>query len=272
MNWRAVWAIAYKDVSVALRTRAVALPLIIVPLVLMVGIPAVVGLITGMANEMDAAEAQVQDLTRAMPPEFAARYAGLNDVQAGLVYFLIYLFAPMYLVLPLMASSVVAADSFAGEKERKTLEALVYTPTTDRELLLAKVFGAWIPGALVGIGGFVVYSIVANIVALNVVGMLILPNTLWLLLAFFVGPAAAALGLGVTVIASSRVSTFQEAYQIGSLVVLPVVLLVVGQAMGAFLLSNALVALLGLILWATDVVVFAFAAASFRRTTLMTRL
>ncbi len=178
----------------------------------------------------------------------------------------------MYLVLPLMASSVVAADSFAGEKERKTLEALVYTPTTDRELLLAKLLGAWIPGAFVGIGGFFVYSIVANIVALNVVGMLILPNTLWLLLAFFVGPAAAALGLGVTVIASSRVSTFQEAYQIGSLVVLPVVLLVVGQAMGAFLLSNALVALLGVILWATDAVIFAFAAASFRRTTLMARI
>ena len=272
MNWRAVWAIAYKDVSLALRTRAVALPLLIVPLVLMVGIPAVVGLITSMANEMAAAGAQVQDLTRAMPPEFAARYAGLNDVQAGLVYFLIYLFAPMYLVLPLMASSVVAADSFAGEKERKTLEALVYTPTTDRELLLAKLLGAWIPGAFVGIGGFFVYSIVANIVALNVVGMLILPNTLWLLLAFFVGPAAAALGLGVTVIASSRVSTFQEAYQIGSLVVLPVVLLVVGQAMGAFLLSNALVALLGVILWATDAVIFAFAAASFRRTTLMARI
>ena len=42
--------------------------------------------------------------------------------------------------------------------------------------------------------------------------------------------------------------------------------------MGAFLLSNALVALLGVILWATDAVIFAFAAASFRRTTLMARI
>ncbi|MCB0053840.1 MAG: ABC transporter permease subunit [Caldilinea sp.] len=272
MNWRAIWAIASKDVSVALRTRAVMLPLLIVPLVLMVGIPSVVGLISGMANQMAAAESQMADLTRAMPPEFASRYAGLNDVQAGLVYFLVYLFAPMYLVLPLMASAVVAADSFAGEKERKTLEALVYTPTTDRELLLAKVLGALIPGAMVGLGGFVVYTIVANLVALNVVGMLILPNTLWLLLAFFVGPAAAAFGLGVTVIASSRVNSFQEAYQIGSLVVLPIVLLVVGQAMGAFLLSNWLVLLLGIVLWAADAVVFFIASASFRRTALMARI
>lgn len=272
MNWRAIWSIAYKDVSVALRTRAVMLPLLIVPLVLMVGIPSVVGLISGMANQMAAAEAQMADLTRAMPPEFASRYAGLNDVQTGLVYFLIYLFAPMYLVLPLMASAVVAADSFAGEKERKTLEALVYTPTTDRELLFAKVLGAWIPGTLVGLGGFIAYTIVANIVAYNVVGMLILPNTLWLLLAFFVGPAAAAFGLGVTVIASSRVNSFQEAYQIGSLVVLPIVMLVVGQAMGAFLLSNWLVAGLGLVLWTADAVVFYFASVSFSRSTLMARI
>jgi len=272
MNWQAVWAIAYKDVSVALRTRAVVLPLLIVPLVLMVGIPLAIGLISGMANQMAATQTQIGDLTRTMPPEFAGRYAGLNDVQTGLVYFLVYLFAPMYLVLPLMASAVVAADSFAGEKERKTLEALVYTPTTDRELLFAKVLGALIPGALVGLGGFIVYTLVANGVALGVVGMLILPNSLWLLLAFFVGPAAAALGLGVTVIASARVNTFQEAYQIGSLVILPVVLLVVSQAMGAFLLSNGIVALLGGVLWLVDAVVFLFPSASFRRTELMARI
>lgn len=272
MNWQAVWAIAHKDVSVALRTRAVALPLLIVPLVLMVGIPVAIGLISGMANQMAAAETQIGELTQAMPPEFASRYAGLNDVQTGLVYFLVYLFAPMYLVLPLMASAVVAADSFAGEKERRTLEALVYTPTTDRELLLAKVLGALIPGALVSLGGFVVYTIVANGVALSVVGMLILPNTLWLLLAFFVGPAAVTLGLGVTVIASARVNSFQEAYQISSLVILPVVLLVVGQAMGAILLSNWLVVLFGIVLWGADAIVLSFAAASFRRTALMARI
>jgi ABC-type Na+ efflux pump permease subunit len=41
-----------------------------------------------------------------------------------------------------MVSSVLAADSFAGEKERKTLEALLYTPTTDRELFTAKLLEA----------------------------------------------------------------------------------------------------------------------------------
>lgn len=272
MNVRAVWAIARKDVSLALRTRAVVLPLIIVPFVLMVGVPVLVGLISGMATQLSVQSSDMQELVRALPPGFGEQYAGLTDVQAGYVYFVLYLFAPMYLVLPLMASAVVAADSFAGEKERKTLEALVYSPTTDRELLFAKILGAWIPGLLVGLGGFVIYMVVADIMAYYVAGRLLLPNVLWLLLAFWVGPAAAAFGLGVTVIASSRVSTFQEAYQIGSLVVLPIVLLVVGQAMGAFILSNWLVALMGLLLWIANLVVFAAAAATFRRTALMARL
>ncbi|MFO7632745.1 MAG: ABC transporter permease subunit [Caldilinea sp.] len=272
MNWGAIWAIARKDVAVALRTRAVVLPLLIVPLVLMVGIPVLVGLISGMAARMDVSSVNIEDLTRPLPPGFGAEYAGLSDPQIGYIYFVVYLFAPMYLILPLMASAVVAADSFAGEKERKTLEALVYSPTTDRELLFAKILGAWIPGSIVGFGGFVVYTIVANSMVFYVAERIVLPNTLWLLLAFWVGPAAAAFGLGVTVIASSRVNTFQEAYQIGSLVVLPLVLIVVGQAAGAFILSNWLVVLLGLALWMVNIVIFAVAAASFRRTALMARL
>lgn len=272
MNWRAVWAIARKDAMVALRTRAVVLPLIIVPLVLMVGVPVLVGLISGMATRLDVPSSDMTELAQSLPPGFGEQYAGLSEVQAGYIYFILYLFAPMYLVLPLMASSVVAADSFAGEKERKTLEALVYTPTTDRELLLAKILGGWIPGSLVGLVGFIIYAIVADIMTFYVAGRIVLPNPLWLLLAFWVGPAAAALGLGVTVIASSRVNTFQEAYQIGSLVVLPVVLLVVGQAAGTFILSDWLVALMGLVLWALNLVIFAIAAATFRRTALMARL
>lgn len=272
MNWGAVWAIARKDAVVALRTRAVVLPLIIVPLVLMVGVPVLVGLISGMAAQFDVPSSDMAELANALPPGFGAQYAGLGEVQIGYIYFILYLFAPMYLVLPLMASSVVAADSFAGEKERKTLEALVYSPTTDRELLLAKILGGWIPGSLVGLVGFIAYTIVADIMTLYVAGRVVLPNPLWLLLALWVGPAAAAFGLGVTVITSSRVNTFQEAYQIGSLVVLPVVLLVIGQTVGAFILSDWLVALIGLALWVINIVVFAIAAATFRRTTLMARI
>ena len=39
-----------------------------------------------------------------------------------------YLLAPLFLIVPLMVSAVLAADAFAGEKERKTLERLLHLP------------------------------------------------------------------------------------------------------------------------------------------------
>ena len=97
MNWGAVWAIARKDAFIALRTRAVVLPLIIVPLVLMVGVPVLVGLISGMAAQLDVASTDMEEIARALPPGFGEQYAGLSEVQAGYIYFIVYLFAPMYL-------------------------------------------------------------------------------------------------------------------------------------------------------------------------------
>ena len=39
-----------------------------------------------------------------------------------------YLLAPLFLIVPLMVSAVLAADAFAGEKERRTLESLLHLP------------------------------------------------------------------------------------------------------------------------------------------------
>ena len=57
-----------------------------------------------------------------------------------------------------MASSVIASDSFAGEKERKTIEALLATPLSDSELFVGKVLVAFIPAVLVTFASFAVYS------------------------------------------------------------------------------------------------------------------
>ena len=272
MNRRAVWAIVRKDVMVALRTKAVALPLVIVPLILLVGLPLLLGGIIMMAERSGMAGSDISEIQRMIPPAMLATLGGLSAAQAGLVFMLVYLFAPMYLILPIMVSSVVAADSFAGEKERKTFEALAYTPTTDRELLLAKMLGGWIPGVLVGLIGFVVYTVVVNLVTWQAAGVMLMPNLFWLLLAFWVGPAAAAVGLGVTVLVSARVNTFQEAYQLGSLVILPVVFLMLGQVSGLVLLNIGIVLVLGLVFWLIAALLYWAGAATFRRSELMSRL
>lgn len=272
MNWRAMFAIVRKDVMVALRTKAVVMPLIIVPLILLVGIPLLLGGIVLLTERAGIPSSDMNELQELIPPAMQATLGGLSASEAGLAFALVYLFAPMYLILPIMVSSVVAADSFAGEKERKTLEAIAYTPTTDRELLLAKMLGGWVPGVLVGVVGFVIYTVVVDFVTWQVADIVLLPNVFWLLLAFWVGPAAAAIGLGVTVLVSSRVNTFQEAYQLGSLVVLPVVFLMLGQVSGLVFLDVRILLVLGLVLWLLASLLYWAGAATFRRSELMARL
>ena len=60
-----------------------------------------------------------------------------------------YLLSPLLLVIPLMVSAVLAADAFAGEKERRTLEVVLHLPITDRDLFLAKVLTALLPAVAI---------------------------------------------------------------------------------------------------------------------------
>ena len=273
MNWGAITAIIRKDVTVALHTRAVSVPLIVVPAVIILAVPLMAGILVNLAATAPmTAATEFQELQTLIPPELMAAFSTKTPAEAGLIFFLVYMFAPMYLILPMMVSAVVAADSFAGEKERKTMEALAYTPTTDGELLLAKMLGGWIPGVAVGIFGFVLYCAVANIAAWPLVGELILPNMLWWLLGFWVGPAAAGLGLGVTVLVSARVNTFQEAYQMGGLVVIPVVVLMIAQVSGAVYVSPIFAVAIGLVLWVIDIAIYFVGRSMFKRSEWVARL
>ncbi len=269
MNTRAVRAIVAKDLSVLRHAKAVLIPLIVVPLFMLLVLPALAAFAPNFVNLPGAGD--LDALIQRMPPAMHERLAPYGPDERIVVLLLTYLFAPMYLILPLMVASVIAADTFAGERERRTLEALIYTPTSDLELLLGKLLAGFLPAMAVAWGGFFVYTVVANLAAWPTMGRLFFPTGMWFVLAFWVAPAVAAVGLGATVIVSSKVSTFQEAYQIGGVVVLPIVLLVVGQAAGVVVLSSVFVFALGALFWGAAAVLLAYGARSFRRGELMAR-
>ena len=269
MNRRAVRAIVARDLRVVVRSRAVLVPLIVVPALLLVVLPALAALAPGLLGAQDLAE--LEQLLERMPPALAEPLAGRSREEQVVLLLLGYLLAPLYLIVPVMVASVIAADSFAGERERGTLEALLYTPTTDAELVLAKMLAPWLAGVAVAWGGFAAYAVVANAAAWPVMGRIFFPTPVWWLLALWVAPAVAGLGLGATVLVSARVRTFQEAYQLGGVVVLPLVLLVVGQAAGVLFLSPTVVFVLGAAVWLLDALLLRFAIRGFRRGEILAR-
>lgn len=272
MNWRSVRAIVRKDLRIVRENKGVAIPMIVIPLAILVILPSMAAFAPVLLDLPDSTFVGLDTFLEAMPADVQAEFAGYDRAQATIVLSLVYFLAPMYLVLPQMVASVIAADSFAGEKERKTLEALLYTPTTDGELLLAKLLSAWLPAIVVAWGGLVLYSVVVNVAAWSTMERVFFPNVMWVVLAIWLAPAVAGLGLSATVLISSRAKGFQDAYQLGVIVVLPVLFLSVSQVMGAVFIDVGLVFLLGLILWILDAVLLGVGARTFRRDVLAVRL
>ncbi len=271
MRWRLVAAVARNDLLAVGRSRAVVIPMIIVPLIMLVVLPAGIALMLGVESFQAEMGRDLARMLEGLPGHVGEQLVGLDMPQKFAVLMLGYGFAPMFLILPLMVSSIVAADSFAGEKERGTLEALLYTPTTDRELFVGKCATAWLAAVTVTVLGLVAYCVAGNIAAWPVMGRVFLPNATWIILAFWVAPAAAGVGLGVTVLLSAKANTLQDAMQLSGMLVIPVVLLVIGQLSGVLWLSNWLLAGLGLLLWAVFMVVARLGGRAFKRSEVLAR-
>jgi len=234
MNWRGIAAVVRRDLRLVWGSKSVVIPSVVVPALLLIVLPAAAGLVPRLVNIVDTGDL---DALLAVLPDRAL--VGLSS-DPGLLaaeVAVTWLLAPLVLLIPVMFAAVVAADGIAGERERGTLEGLLLTPLTDRELAVAKLLAAWVPAAVLGIGGAVVYATVANLTVGTQVGRLVLPNAEFALMALWVGPTLAAAAMAAVSLVSARSKTTQEAFQIGGVVVIPVVAMLVGQASGVLLLS-----------------------------------
>lgn len=271
MNTRAILAIVRKDLKVALQNKGVLLPIIILPLILFVVFPWIMVFASSMADVTGTSLSNIDEMLERMPSGLLEELSGYTPDQQIILFALVYMLAPLFLIMPIMVSSVLAADSFAGEKERKTMEALLYTPTSDGELFIAKLLGPWTAAVTVAFLSFVLYAVMANLAGWQSIGRIFFPTWMWIALVFWVTPAVAGLGLVVMVFVSARAQGFQDAYQTGGLIVLPVVVLMVGQISGVMYFSLGVVLLAGLLVWLVDLALLWFASKSFRRGELMTK-
>ena len=71
---------------------------------------------------------------------------------------------------------------------------------------------------------------------------------------------------------SMRAQGFQDAYQLGGVIVLPILLLVFGQVSGIMYFSVGLALLLGLGIWLIDALLLWLGSRSFRRGQLIARI
>jgi len=268
MKLRNVLAIARKDWIEVRGNKYAWVPMLIVPALFVVILPLVIILLLTRLNMDPGVIVSDPDLDifyRSMPPSISQYLDESQSIQFAITIILGFMLAPMFLMLPLMYSTTIAAESFAGERERKTMETLLYTATTDGELFLGKVLAAAVPSIGITWIGFFIYTLILNLVPFYEFGRWWFPLLTWLPLIFWVSPALIMLGISFTVLVSARVPTFLGAYQTSASIVLLVVVLFVGQMSGVVYLSVGVGLILGAILWMIAAVLSWIAVRSFNR-------
>jgi ABC-type transport system involved in multi-copper enzyme maturation permease subunit len=270
MNWRAVFALARKDLAEVRQNKVAWIPAAAVPMVIILLMPLAFILGPTILSPPGAAvsaagSASVHSLTGLVPTAMSRELPGLNEAQRWVVFSTGFVSAPMLLLLPLMFSSIAGADSFVGERERKTLEALLYTPATDGELFLGKVIASVVPALLLTWLSFVIYAVVVNVAGWHIMQRVWFPTAAWWPLMLWVAPAIATLGMSAAVLISSRVNTFMEAYQLTGTLVVIVLALVIAQATGVLSLSVPVTFLVGAAVWAVDAVLVWLSVRLFSR-------
>jgi ABC-type Na+ efflux pump permease subunit len=257
---RTIWALVAKDLTAIRRSKAVMIPMLGLPFFLMVIVPLGIGLAARGPKQPD-----VTSLLRVAPHALTMPILRLPVQQRLVVLVNGYLLAPLFLIAPLMVASVLAADAFAGEKDRRTLEGLLHLPIDDRDLFYGKVIGALLPTVVVCWVGFGCFAVVANSVAWPVMHRVFVPTWRWMALIFWVTPAVAAFGLGAIVRVSARARSTPEANQMSAAVVLPLIFATWVQATGLLIAPLSWTLVIGLVLWLLALALLSRGARRFTR-------
>jgi ABC-2 type transport system permease protein len=177
----------------------------------------------------------------------------------------------IFIIVPATLPTIIATYSIVGEKNNRSLEPLLATPTTDGELLAGKILSAFIPSMGSTLIAFSLGVLLLDIVLIPKVGYPLLPNLTWLFSILLLAPTACLMSVLACVLVSSKVSDVRAAQQLGGFVVMPVVVLMLGVLSGFIFLSPVMIFVFAGLYGCLDLGLFYFARAIFNRETILTK-
>jgi ABC-2 type transport system permease protein len=235
------WIIAAKDFKTLRKKKNIIYTLIVIPFLIAVLIPAVIG------------------------------YIGQGKSPAELVV-LLPAFLFYYVILGSYLSTPIASYTIAGEKIEKSLEPLLATPTTDSEILLGKGIAAFLPPLAAALGGSALFMLLMDLTTKGKLGYYYFPDWNSATVILLLLPLALLMSVQINVIVSSKVSDIRAGQQLGGLTIIPFVgvyaagelnLINLGDTSNLLIIAGALVVV--------DVLLFFVSTATFRREEILTR-
>jgi ABC-2 type transport system permease protein len=176
----------------------------------------------------------------------------------------------IFIIVPATLPTIIATYSIVGEKNNRSLEPLLATPTSDGELLSGKIFSAFLPSMGSTYLAFTLGVVILDVVLIPKVGYPLLPNITWILSMVLLAPTACLMSVLACVLVSSKVSDVRAAQQLGGFIVMPVVVLMLGVISGFIFLSPFMIVVFAGIYGGLDLGLFYFAKAIFNREKILT--
>ncbi len=261
-----VKTIMLKEWAEVFKNRLVLFSVVFLPLIF-IALPVIT--IVAMLSEADTTEIIPVEEDMGILPGMEAYCADLSDSECVVVYTL-NLYTFMFMILPVAIPVTIAAYSIVGEKAARSLEPLLATPITTLELLAGKALSAIVPAVGATWISYLIYVVLVGLIS----GTQFLPYVLepwWLLAIFVVGPLLTFLAVCVSIMISSRVTDPRVAEQLSMVVILPIILIIIGQSIGLVLIDQQMVLFLGLLALVVDIVLGYISIQLFQRERILTR-
>lgn len=240
MNTRQL-ALIKKDIRSITSNKQIVTVILIVPLVLTIFVPSVLCFVTVLAPD---AASELQVLLDML--SITAREGTQEQMILRLV--LNKIMPVFFLLIPIMASSVMAASSFVGEKEKNTLETLLYSPLSLKQLFQSKILAGFSVGMMVSFLSFAAMMLVLETEMFFLTGTVIMPDFVWLIVMLLIAPAISLVAIGITVRGSAKAQTMEEAQQSAVFLVFPILSLIIGQFAGVIMVNEVLLLVAGVVL------------------------
>jgi ABC-type Na+ efflux pump permease subunit len=176
---------------------------------------------------------------------------------------------PFFLLIPLLMSGIITSDSFAGERERNTLETLLVTPIRDSELLFGKILTPFVPALLVTWISFALLTKgISNLINPHFLSP-VFPDTIWIVSVALVVPLFLAGTVLAEILISARVSSVKAASALNMLLSFPVLGVMLMQSTGFVLFSAHTLPWMIVLLVTLDIMLFMIGLRSLRQRSLL---
>lgn len=226
---RAMYAVMKKDFRGIISNRRLFLELLIVPLILTIVLPSIFVVAIHFAPD----DPDILKMLELLPQ--GSRTGGVEMAVTGLI--LNYILPIFFLMIPIMTASIMAASSFVGEKEKHTLETLLYCPLSVKQIFQAKVLASFLFSMMVALISFAAMMIVLEMEAFFIMDRLIMPAAGWIVILCLLSPSISLITVTLIVRGSAKAQSVEESQQGAVFLIVPLILLVAGQFAGVMLLN-----------------------------------